>query len=363
MIPLSGSVGFALACGSTSADGGGGLATPLALTGRGLLGGAGLDLRLLGCGPLGGFAGQPLLGRQEARQPVLPTTQRRRQLVTPQLAVQGVLGDIGRLGFGQDGGDLLVDRLGRAVRRQRRIGRHLRAVQRDHAQARQTGRPTQPQHRDEHHLHPFGVPSAEARDHAVIRHVLADDHPEAHVPPAQALHLAAGAMAVGVGVDQHRQHHGRCEGRLPGTSRPVLGFETRQVHLLDRIEHQVDEVALGQPVQHVHRQQKALPAIRLAEEGRHGGPRVGCGITPQRITRSSHRQCYRGGRLCNRLRRGRIMSTITTVPKSDLICDLLSIIGEARKPRYPKWRFKGPIRAQTPAGVTSRPRLLPTGSI
>ncbi len=185
--------------------------------------------------------------------------------------MEGVLGGIGRLGFAQDRRDLLVDRLGRAVRRQRRIGRHLRAVQRDHAQAPQTGGPTQPQHRDEHHLHPFGVASAEARDHAVVRHVVPDDHPEAHIAPAQSLHLAAGAMAIGVGVDQHRQHHGRREWRLPGPSRPILGFEARQVHLLDRIEHQVDEVAFGQPVLHVHGQQKALPAIRLAEEGRHGG--------------------------------------------------------------------------------------------
>ena len=37
------------------------LATPLALTGRGLLGSAGIDLRLLGCGPLGGVAGRPLI--------------------------------------------------------------------------------------------------------------------------------------------------------------------------------------------------------------------------------------------------------------------------------------------------------------
>ena len=29
-----------------------------------------------------------------------------------------------------------------------------------------------------------------------------------------------------------------------------------------------------------------------------------------------------------------------TVPKSDLICDLIDIIGEAKKPRCPKWRFK-----------------------
>ena len=146
------------------------------------------------------------------------------------------------------------------------------------------------------------MPAAEARNHAVIRHVVADDHPEAHIPPAQALHLAAGAMAVGVGVDQHRQHHGRCEGRLPGTSRPVLGFETRQIHLVDRIEHQVDEVALGQPVQHVHRQQKALPAVGLAEEGRHGGPPAVADA--QQITRSSHCQCYRSGRLCNRFYSG-----------------------------------------------------------
>ena len=73
------------------------------------------------------------------------------------------------------GGDLLVDRLGRAVRRQRRIGRHLRPVQRDHPQASQTGGPTQLKHLDEQHLHLLGVPSPEPRDHAVIRHVLADD--------------------------------------------------------------------------------------------------------------------------------------------------------------------------------------------
>jgi hypothetical protein len=136
-----------------------------------------------------------------------------------------VLDGIGRFGLGQDRRDLLVDRLRRAVGRQRRIGRHLRAVQRDHAQASQSGGATQLQHRHEHHLHPCGVPSAKARDHAMVRHVVADDHAKAHVAPAQSLHLAARTMAVGVGVDEHRQHHGRCERRLPGAPRPVLGFE------------------------------------------------------------------------------------------------------------------------------------------
>ena len=213
---------------------------------------AGLDLRLLGRGPLGGFARQPFLGRQEAREPILVPAQVRRQLVTPQLTMHGVFGSIGRLGFGQDGGDVLVDRLGRAVRRQRRIGRHLRAVQRDHAQASQPSGSAQLEHLDEQHLHPLGVPSPEPRDHAVIRHVLADDHAEARVPPAQPLDLAAGAMAVGVGVDQHRQHHRRRKRRLAGTSRPGLRFEHRQVHLLDRIEHEVHQVGLRQPILHVH---------------------------------------------------------------------------------------------------------------
>ena len=34
------------------------------------------------------------------------------------------------------------------------------------------------------------------------------------------------------------------------------------------------------------------------------------------------------------------MSTITTVARSDLICDLLQITGEARMPRYLQWPFR-----------------------
>src|SRR4029453_10428786 len=116
------------------------------------------------------------------------------------------------------------------------------------------------------------VAPAEAGDHGVVGDGTADDEPEAGVAPAQPLDRPARAGAVGVGVDQERQQDPGGERRLAGLADLVGGLEARQIHQRHGIDDQVDDVAGGQPVHQVDRQQVALPAVRLAEEAGHRRP-------------------------------------------------------------------------------------------
>ena len=94
---------------------------------------------------------------------------------------------IDRLRLGQHPPDLLPDRRGAAVRLQRGVGLHLRAVQNHQPEPDQPGVAAHLQHPEEDALQPLDMPSPEAGDHRVVRRMLADDEAIARVAPAQPL--------------------------------------------------------------------------------------------------------------------------------------------------------------------------------
>jgi hypothetical protein len=272
-MPLSGSVGLATRSGSTEASAGLGLrprrrlpvacssatrASIFLLPGRG---GGGLALQLRPAGA------QP-------RQTVLAPRQSLGQRLAAFRAEQAVLAPVGALRLGHHARDLLADRRRAAVRLQRGIGLHLGAVQHHQPEPEQAGVAAHLQHPHEDRLQPLDMASPEARDHRVVRHVLADDEAVARIAPAQPLDGPARAHAVAVGVDQHRQQHRRRERRLARTAELVRRLEGGEVHQRHRLQDQMHDVVLGQPVPHVRRQQEGLAPFRATEVVGHASPRA-----------------------------------------------------------------------------------------
>jgi hypothetical protein len=97
------------------------------------------------------------------------------------------------------------------------------------------------------------VTPAEARDHRVVGNLRPDDEPIACITPAQPLNRPARADAVRISVDQQRQQHLRRKRRLTRAANPIGRFKPGQVHQTNGVDDQVDDVALRQPIHHVHR--------------------------------------------------------------------------------------------------------------
>jgi hypothetical protein len=73
------------------------------------------------------------------------------------------------------------------------------------------------------------------------------------------LDLARGEQAVGVTIDQQRQHHVGRELLLPGA--PVVDAKALQREALHRLDHEMDQVVLRHPIPQVGRQQHWRVAV------------------------------------------------------------------------------------------------------
>jgi hypothetical protein len=119
----------------------------------------------------------------------------------------GQLGDpllaLGRLG--QDLGDLALELVEGAVGLVGGVGGHLRAVQRDGAEADHAGGGAQLQGLDQDAGQGLLVADAEPSDRHVVGRGVASQHPEGEVLGAAPLDLSGGAHPDRVGVQQHAQ--------------------------------------------------------------------------------------------------------------------------------------------------------------
>jgi hypothetical protein len=94
----------------------------------------------------------------------------------------------------------------------------------------------------------------------VIGSPVAGQNAEGDVLRAASFDLPGGAHAQAVGIEQHAQQGFRVVGAMAVpiiTVPPVEGFE---VELVDDVEHEPGEVAVGQPVAQVRVQQEGLVA-------------------------------------------------------------------------------------------------------
>ena len=224
-MPLSGSVTFATASGSTAWIRRLWLAASPALAGRLLLRPAGINLRLLAGRNLGRRLLQLRLARHQPRQPIRAASE-------PPAASSRPLGWNWRSSRPSSASASAsiraicrLDRCRGAVRIERGVGLHLGAVQRHQPQPDQAGVAAHLQHPHEHGLHPLDMAAAGSGRSPCGPARRADDEAIADIAPAQPLDRPARADAVAVGIDQHRQQHRRRERRLAGTAELVRGLE------------------------------------------------------------------------------------------------------------------------------------------
>jgi hypothetical protein len=217
-----------------------------------------------------GFGGAPLveaaLGLAQPAAPPLLRRQLGRQLVAAPLAEALVLGAVDRVGLGQDlASDLLVVEV--AVLRGVRV--HLRAVHGEHSDADQTGVRAQGEHLAEQARERLLVTLAKARDRAVIGPLVGRDHPQRDIVDARPLDRPRRTPPPRIRVKQQRDHHRRIVRRAPMPVPAIGGIERRQIHLLDRGQHEPRQVVLRQPIAHARRQQQHLLTVTRNEVLRH----------------------------------------------------------------------------------------------
>ena len=146
---------------------------------------------------------------------------------------------------------------------------HLRPVYRQLPKARQTQLLRQTDHLHEQRLEIRQVPTPKLAQRPVLRKVPRRQHPERHVlfqlprDPARREHPRR------VGVEQHLHHHPRLIRRVATTVSLIQGVERRQVQTVHQVADVVRQMALGQPLPHVGRQQQRLIRRVGAECGRH----------------------------------------------------------------------------------------------
>ncbi len=82
------------------------------------------------------------------------------------------------------------------------------------------------------------------------------DDPEGDVLAATPLEPSGASLADAVGVGNEGQHHLRVVGGAPVAVGTVGGVERLEVELVDRLDHERDEVVLVKPIAQLWRQQE-----------------------------------------------------------------------------------------------------------
>ena len=137
------------------------------------------------------------------------------------------------------------------------IGLHLGAIQRHKAQAHHAGFLAEPQDLHKQITERLEVAAAELTDPAVVRLLVAGQHPEGQVLVAGPLDLARRHRAHAVGVQQQQRQPLRGRLRLhpgiePLLAAGILGLgwdqDLWEIQLVDQIEQEIHLVVSRQPV-------------------------------------------------------------------------------------------------------------------
>jgi hypothetical protein len=99
----------------------------------------------------------------------------------------------------------------------------------------------------------------------VVGGLVGGQHPEGDVLGAAPFELPGGAHADAVGVQQHTKQEFRIVGGTPVPVGPVGLVERVEVELVDHVQDEAGEVAFGQPVAQVWRQEKRLVRVTTHE--------------------------------------------------------------------------------------------------
>ena len=213
----------------------------------------------------------------DRRQTRFSPTQLRRQIVAPNLRAQArVLGLVNRIRLTQQRLDLAFQALFLCLHpvvahrlALTRVRAHLRPVNRQLPQARQTQLLRQTDHLHEQRLEILQVPTPELAQRPVLRKVARRQHPERNVLFQLPSHPARREHPRRVGVEQHLHHHPRLIRRVATAVPLVQSVERPQIQTVHQIADMVRQVALRQPLPNVGRQQQRLVRHVGAECGRH----------------------------------------------------------------------------------------------
>ena len=145
----------------------------------------------------------------------------------------------------------------------------LRAVDRDHPDLHQPRLLAQREHRAEQLSQRILVADTEPRDRRVIGCLLCRDHAVGDILHAAPLDPPRGAFAPRIGIDQQRHHHRRLKGRPAPPILAVGAIKRRQIHLLNRPQHEPRQMVLRQPIPWVRRHQERLLTIARQEVHSH----------------------------------------------------------------------------------------------
>jgi hypothetical protein len=109
------------------------------------------------------------------------------------------------------------------------------------------------------------VADAEAGNGHVIRSLVAGKDPEGDVLVQAPFDLAGGTHPDRVGIQQHAQQQFGVVGRMAMPVGAVGPVEGLKVELVDHVEDEPGEVAFGEPVAQVGRQEEGLVAVAAQE--------------------------------------------------------------------------------------------------
>jgi hypothetical protein len=219
---------------------------------------------LVGLLPRGGLGLQLGLGPAQPRQPARLACELRGQLVAAGVPEQPVLVLVGLGGLPQDLGNLRFELVVGVVGLVCGVAGELGAVQRDGADLDHAGGSTQLQRGDEEPGQGLLVAGAEPGDGDVVGGLVGGQDPEGDVLLAAPFELAGGAHPQAVAVQQHAEQQLGVVGGMAMPIGAVAAQERAQVELVDHIEHEPGQVAVG------------------SQSRRSGGSRKGWSQSPRR---------------------------------------------------------------------------------
>ena len=202
--------------------------------------------------------------RSRASRPTF-AGQRGRQLVAAGVAEQPVLVLVGLGRLAQDLVDLGLELGQGAVGLARCVGGQLGPVQGNRADLDHAGRGVQLERGDQEPGQGLLMAGAEARDGDVVGRLVGGQNPEGNVFSQAPLDLPGGAHPKAVAVEQHAQQGLGVVGGVTVAVVAVGSVERGEVELVDHVEDEPGEVAVGEPVAQVRREQEGLVAVAAQE--------------------------------------------------------------------------------------------------
>ena len=144
-----------------------------------------------------------------------------------------------------------------------RVRVHLRAVHARRPDTQQLRFPRQRQHLRERRRDRVEAVAPKRADRVVVRVAVRRHVPNPNVPAGRALDPARAEDPVRAAVHRQRQRRPRVALRRPRA--PLVHLKRVHRHTFHRLDHEVRQVVVRQPVPHVRRQQTGLRSVPLQE--------------------------------------------------------------------------------------------------